>query len=48
MNLQTNGPPLLHVSDVCKAIEQRTQFVYDRVQEGLFEAHRRPGDGVQD
>lgn len=41
-----DGKALLRVGEVCRAINQRTQFVYDRIQEGCLEAHRRPGSDV--
>jgi len=38
-----NETPLTRVGDVSARINQCRQFVYDRIQEGVFEAHRRPG-----
>ena len=41
--VDVDGPPLMRVKEVCAAIRQRPQFVYDRVQEGTLLALRRPG-----
>lgn len=40
--VDVNGPPLMRVKEVCAAIRQRPQFVYDRIQEGALFALRRP------